>query len=281
MGKCTHCGKPAGFFRSVHKECEEAHVAKKNRQQQLRTNVFSAARNSVQGRASFDDVRTAVAAAQESGLSSYEMQKIGTSAWESALDAAQEDKLLDEDQATLLVDLQSVLGATRDDLERSGAWMKLVKAAVLRDVVTGSLPQRVKFDTPPVNLQKNEVIAWAFRHAEYFEEKTRREFVGRSQGVSVRIAKGLYYRTGVFKGHPVTHTERVKVDSGWLIATNKHLYFAGPIKTFRVPYSKIVAFQPYEDGIGIMRDAASAKPQTFTVDDGWFAYNLITNLAAL
>jgi hypothetical protein len=25
----------------------------------------------------------------------------------------------------------------------------------------------------------------------------------------------------------------------------------------------------------------SAKPQIFTVDDAWFAYNLITNLAAI
>lgn len=28
-------------------------------------------------------------------------------------------------------------------------------------------------------------------------------YQGKTQGVSVRIAKGLYYRTGSFKGNPV------------------------------------------------------------------------------
>ena len=34
-------------------------------------------------------------------------------------------------------------------------------------------------------------------------------------------------------------------------------------KNFRVPSTKIITFGPYSDGISIMRDAASAKPQTF------------------
>jgi len=37
---------------------------------------------------------------------------------------------------------------------------------------------------------------------------------------------------------------------------------------------------PYSDGIGIHRDAASAKPQIFVTGDGWFTYNLVVNLAA-
>ena len=28
-----------------------------------------------------------------------------------------------------------------------------------------------------------------------------------------------------------------------------------------------------------MRDAQTAKPQTFRTGDGWFPYNLVTNLA--
>jgi hypothetical protein len=44
---------------------------------------------------------------------------------------------------------------------------------------------------------------------------------------------------------------------------------------------KTDAARRYSDGIGIQRDAASAKPEVFKTGDGWFAYNLITNLAAL
>ena len=48
-----------------------------------------------------------------------------------------------------------------------------------------------------------------------------------------------------------------------------------------VRYDKIVAFEPFSDGFGIMRDAQTAKPQTFWTGDGWFAYNLAVNLAQL
>ena len=51
-------------------------------------------------------------------------------------------------------------------------------------------------------------------------------------------------------------------------------------RKFRVRYDRIVSFDPYDDGFGIMRDAQTAKPQTFRTG-GWFAYNLATNLAQL
>jgi hypothetical protein len=93
--------------------------------------------------------------------------------------------------------------------------------------------------------------------------------------------KGVYYRVGAFKGAPVHSTERVLVDNGAVIVTNKHIYFAGPAKSLRVAYAKIVSFLPFEDGVGIVRDAQTAKPQIFKVGDGWFIHNLVTNLAQL
>ena len=43
----------------------------------------------------------------------------------------------------------------------------------------------------------------------------------------------------------------------------------------------IVGFDSYEDGLGIMRDAQTAKPQTFRTGHGWFVFNLATNLAQI
>ena len=42
---------------------------------------------------------------------------------------------------------------------------------------------------------------------------------------------------------------------------------------------RTISLNRYEDGLGIMRDAQTAKPQTFRTGDGWFAYNLAVNLA--
>ena len=70
----------------------------------------------------------------------------------------------------------------------------------------------------------------------------------------------------------------IHADTGMLGLTTKHIYFAGPRKKFRVRYDRIVAFEPYSDGLGIMRDAQSAKPQSFVTGDGWFVYNQAATL---
>jgi len=45
-----------------------------------------------------------------------------------------------------------------------------------------------------------------------------------------------------------------------------------------VRLDKIVSFMPFSDGVGIQRDAATAKPQFFITGDGWFTYNLLMNV---
>ena len=93
--------------------------------------------------------------------------------------------------------------------------------------------------------------------------------------------RGLCYRPSAFWNRPIEWEETVHAGTGLLGLTTKHIYFGGSRKRFRVRYDRIVAFDPYEDGFGIMRDAQTAKPQTFRTGDGWFPYNLAANLAQL
>jgi hypothetical protein len=97
--------------------------------------------------------------------------------------------------------------------------------------------------------------------------------------MSFRVAKGVYFRTSSFRGHPVETTERVHVDTGIMAVTTKHVYFGGNQKNFRINFDKIVSFIPFSNGVGIQRDAATAKPQFLMTGDGWFTYNLLTNIA--
>ena len=55
--------------------------------------------------------------------------------------------------------------------------------------------------------------------------------------------------------------------------------FSGTRKKFRVSSDEIMDFDPYDDGFGIMNDTQTANPQVFWTGDGWFSYNLATNLA--
>ena len=100
-------------------------------------------------------------------------------------------------------------------------------------------------------------------------------------GLEIRIARGVYYRPSAFRSRAIEWEETVHQDTGLLGFTTKHIYFSGPKKKFRVRYDRIVDFEPYDDGFGIMNDNQTAKPQAFRTGDGWFAYNLAVNLGQM
>lgn len=195
---------------------------------------------------------------------------------------ALEDNVLEEKEEERLVLFYQHFGLSQTDLDRNGAFTRTAKAGLIREVLNGVIPDRYKLDgTLPINFQKSEQVVWVFARVKYLEDKVRRQYVGGSQGMSFKVGKGVYYRVGAFKGRSIESTERVHIDTGLLAVTSKHIYFHGTAKSFKIPYPKIVSFEPFKDGIGVMRDAQTAKPQIFVTEDGWFSYNLIANLAKL
>lgn len=287
MGDCIYCGKPAGIFRSRHKECQVAEESRIEASRALielaESTLSKGALLALSGGMDVSELLTVIdAASGENGLSQSVVRKILVSSWEAALNESLEDGVFDETEQGRLISYLEKLGITSDEVNETGAFSRLVKGVVIRELLSGIIPDRFNFTSPlPINLQKGEKIVWAFTNTAYLEDRVRRERVGGSQGVSVRIMKGLYYRAGAFKSIPVETTERKHIDTGTLFVTSKNLYFSSPAKSMRIPYEKIVSFDPYSDGIGIMRDALTAKPQIFITDDGWFTYNLVTNLAQI
>ncbi len=283
MGDCIFCGQPAGFLRRKHKECEEQEQQRQRMREAGRAQITAEALGAISGTKDFVELESSINGIA-TAASIPESEKIDTlvQAWESAVERSLDDSLLDRSEEQRLVDFSQQFALAQIDLDKRGAFTKVRKAALLRDILHGVLPPPVPLpDNLAINLQKSEQLVWSFTDVEYLEDRTRRQYVGGSQGVSVRIMKGVYYRVGAFKGHPVEYTERTRVDSGWVLVTNKHIYFSGAAKSLRIPYTKIITFIPFENGFGIMRDAATAKPQIFVIEDGWFAYNLVTNLARL
>lgn len=273
MGICTYCGKDAGLLRSSHKQCKEAHESGK--QQILQLITEKATKDSAP---SIKEIINKIA--ESSFIDQHMLMSLGAEAWQKAVEKALEDEVLSREEEDALTQLKNELGLDSNQLDSSGGLTKLMKAAVIRDLLEGNIPHRVEITgNIPFNLQKDEGIVWLFKNVKYYEERTSTSYQGGSSGISVRVVKGLYYRTGGFRGNPVTTTSMVHIDTGSLGVTDKHIYFAGARKAFRIPYKKIVTFRPYTDGIGLQRDAMSAKPQVFVLDDGWFIHNLVTNLA--
>jgi hypothetical protein len=198
-------------------------------------------------------------------------------AWKNAVANVLDDRILSAEEEQRLLTIAGEVGI--DQGNGGTEWLRMVKAAILREATEGKIPQRAQITGYHANLMKKEKPVWLFNGCKFLEERTSRSFSGVSHGLSIKVMKGVYYRPSLFRGHPVETSKVVHVDNGSVLVTSHHIYLLGARKSSRIPYRKIIAFEPYSDGVGVQRDTMTAKPQIFTVDDAWFAYNLVTNLA--
>lgn len=148
----------------------------------------------------------------------------------------------------------------------------------ISEIISGNFPAYSP-EQISVVLQKDESVAYISENVVFAEVRTKTTYEGSSKGVSVRVMKGVTVRSGAFKGKPVVNTTLQEIDTGKLIITNQGLYFSGNLKKFRVKYKDIMEFTPYPDGIGIVKNTGSARPQAFKTENAEFIYSIIIGLA--
>ena len=285
MPTCAMCRQHVGFFESAsflrweHKACKDEREAAERREREALARLTQQARDAVLDAGLLEELGEAL---DEAALVGAARDRLLVGAFEHSVDVALDDGILSREEEHAVGSFRAHFELGEEDLDRSGLWTKTVEAAVLRDVMEGKLPDEPRVGGHvPFNLMKSEDLVWVIPDAAYYQTKTVREFRGSSHGVSIRVAKGLYYRPSAFRGRSVSREETVHADSGMLGVTTKHIYFHGERERFRVRYDRIVSFEPFSDGLGIMRDNQRAKPESFVTGDGWFIYNLVTNLSQL
>jgi len=201
-----------------------------------------------------------------------EQHRLILNGWVTAVDKVLAEDPPGNDEVQKLMTAVTQFASSANDMSAGGgAFSRLMKYAAILLVTNGIIPKFASMNLP-INLEKGGTVVWTFVNCEYIMDKTTRKYVSSSHGVSVRLMRGVYYRRSSFTGKPVEKTERVRVDSGSLGVTDKHLYFVGKAKSFRLPYTKITSFEPFSNGIGIFRDTKNAKPEIFVTQDGWFTY---------
>jgi len=197
------------------------------------------------------------------------------------VDAIVEHHVPSEEEDRRLSQLLSVLSKefAITDAEVVSSVEQMAKAAILRELDSGLIKPRPIEDLSIV-LVKGEVVLWVFKDVGLYELKSHTSYVGGSQGVSIRIARGVYVRGSAFKGHRVQTQALERQETGSLVVTNQNVYFSGLEKAFRINLKKIVSVHGYSDGIRLLRESANPKPLVFTLNDPWFAANLILKLGA-
>ena len=165
-------------------------------------------------------------------------------------------------------EFQAMLAKRQEKIE-----FQLKVLAILKE---GKVPDLGLSVSVPFKLQKNEKWILSINNVAYAEMRTKREVVGRSAGVSVRVMKGVSVRTGASKGTPVENDVLTQRGTGTFAVSTKHVFSHGE-RSFRIPLGKIVSVQGLQSGLEIVRDRASAQPEYFGImgEDAKFVADLI------
>jgi len=274
MGKCKFCQESAGFLRTAHKECKAANGAAEKKVVQVTTESIT----------TFANVSNTLIELHQIKKDGYLTHEQFSARIAQGLSEAVESFLADHhlslEEETTIDTFAEALPIQDEHFNALDLSERIVKAAILRDLSEGKVPDpKVTVNgNLPFLFQKSEKLLWIFQNIEYLERRTRTEYRGGSQGVSIRVTKGVYYRTGAFKGRKVEVEELKSMGVGIVALTTKHLYFGNASTSFKVPYRKIVSLNTYSDGLGIQKDGVRSKPQIFKGVDAWFASNIISNL---
>jgi hypothetical protein len=123
-------------------------------------------------------------------------------------------------------------------------------------------------------LQKGEICHWE-EGAGLRVQKTKHEYVGGFSSVSVPIMRGVRFKVGGFRGHPVDHTILEDGGTGVLHITNQRVCFAGQLKSVAIPYKKMISVGGFEGGF-IVQTSNEKKPGIFVVRHPEFTTQFLT-----
>ncbi|MEW6276193.1 MAG: hypothetical protein AB1556_13925 [Bacillota bacterium] len=272
--KCADCGKELSFwsrlFPSSRKLCPGCKNARREKIKQYvsKLNEFGADRYLTPA-----EERELAALQQSLGLSDEDLKEarrtlanlrqstknFDLARYEEKLRQVGEDGYLEPQEEAELNALKEELGLSDEEIAPTCG--QLIRLKRLTAIKNGKLPVLAA----DILLKKGELCHFEVS-CDLVEEKSRTRYVGGSQGVSFRIAKGVYYRVGGFKGERVVDTYKQVTDSGTLYITNKRVVFAGTKKNVTYPLNKIVNFVKYRDAVQFQKEN-EARPKYFLIKE--------------
>lgn len=136
----------------------------------------------------------------------------------------------------------------------------------------GTIPRT---DCKGLILQKGEVCHWE-EQAALRVQRTKHEYVGGYSGVSVPVplVRGVRFRVGGFKGHPIDHAVLEDAGSGNLHITSQRIAFTGPIAV-AIAYKKMISVGGFDGGF-IVQTSNEKKPGIFLVNHPELTTQMLT-----
>ncbi|MDD1686247.1 hypothetical protein [Methanoregula sp.] len=165
------------------------------------------------------------------------------------------DKELDKGELESLITYQKQLNLSNEDVKYDERILPYQYVYMIRN--EGKLPVvHFEGDSASIVLKKNETAHFATTAFWKEMKSVNLGYVGGSHGFSFRVAKGVSYRVGAYRGHMVKEDRLVEKSRGHLILTNTRLIFHPVIgqKGTNIPLNKIISYNCYDNGVEIQKD---------------------------
>jgi hypothetical protein len=277
MADCVFCGMPAGFLRSKHSECAAARTESLEKLPQ----IFSRYINLAEAPDRTDQLQTTVeATAKEGFFSAEEFKPEVIKGLSLAIRAVTDRSSLTAMELTRIQEVMKQFRLETVDMEASGVIDLLLQGLVLHDLDKEPLRTRLHIEgSIPINLKKEEIILWIFKGVSRLEPKISVSYYGKSQGVSLRLAKGVSYHAGVSRSQRIETPTLSSKGSGDLYITSNAVYFVSSLGGYTVAHKKISAVEQLSDGVSV--EPSSGKSQFFLLGTPRFAAELILKIGSL
>ncbi|SRR6266436_43369 len=217
----------------------------------FRSLVFSAAAD---GKLSVQDLDELSRKMQEYRVTYDDITAYRADVYESALRSSELNGTVTKEAERELNKIQTFLRIP--DGEIAGSKRELAKLRLLNEIQVGNMPT---VEVKNLVLQKGETPHWSEPASLLEERVVSRHYEGRSQGVSIRVMKGVSYRVGASRGNLVADKQIMPVSTGSLVVTNKRVIFNGNAKSFALRLEKILNVQPFADGLQLSDDKGHTR----------------------
>lgn len=121
----------------------------------------------------------------------------------------------------------------------------LMSTETLNMIKNGQLPTIIGTN---INLANDEVCHYADIGYTFKDKTITTGYTGKSSGISIRLMKGLTYRTGGSGGKAIRENQRTTY-TGTLYITNKRVIYSSTNECFDKTFDKITSVTEVNDGI--------------------------------
>ena len=272
--KCKYCGESTGLFKSMHASCDKRSLDAQQQIMDLMIECFKKKQD-------FDRLKPQLEKiAHENFIDDLLLTKISAYVYKQIVEACIDQGQWSDEVDMLLYKFTKAFSPDSQHVVVWGVPTKIHHANIIHSLEKGEIPYDDLIDSQTMGIlfQRGEKPVYDHIGATLYQQVTRTHYRGGHAGFSFRVAKGLYFRSGGFKGEPVSTTEMKEIDYGDVVITDKNFYFKSPAKSLRIPFTKIISLEPYKDGLGIQTDGTRSQPMIIQGVNGWFMYNMISLL---